>query len=323
MVDFILAVSHELRILFSEPEARTWWPAVVAAIVIAVLYELVTVKGQARPALRRAFLFTQLSHRSSRVDLQLIFIRALLRTAIIAIWPISASFVAVKVISVAYLIYGNPPIVLEGLTLTFVYSLSLLLFSDLSRYILHRLMHQVPLLWRFHQIHHSAEVLTPLSLYRVHPVEQLLQALRGGVVVGFTAGCFAWLSYGQAQVWMLYGLPGIMFLFSVLGANLRHSHVWLPYPRLIEHLFISPAQHQQHHGFTADLQRSNYGSMLAIWDGLFGSLSLSHTARPLRFGLNKADSNHHPHQLSSVLFDPFFWGSQKLRGNSEGENGQQ
>jgi len=151
-----------------------------------------------------------------------------------------------------------------GLTLT--YSMCLLLVSDLSRYALHRLMHRVPMLWRFHQVHHSAEVLTPFSLYRVHPMEQLLQAIRSIIVVGITAGIFAWLSYGKASVWTVYGVPGVVMIFSVLGANLRHSHSWIPYPRWVEGLIISPAQHQLHHAITSDEQRSNYGSILAIWD---------------------------------------------------------
>ena len=45
-----------------------------------------------------------------------------------------------------------------------------------------------------------AEVLTPLTLYRNHPVEQLLQALRSTVVIGIVGGMFAWLSFGKATL---------------------------------------------------------------------------------------------------------------------------
>jgi len=53
-----------------------------------------------------------------------------------------------------------------------------------------------------------------------------------------------------------------------LGANLRHSMIPISYGRL-EKLFISPLQHQLHHGKTTS--RKNYGSMLAIWDRMFNS----------------------------------------------------
>jgi sterol desaturase/sphingolipid hydroxylase (fatty acid hydroxylase superfamily) len=44
---------------------------------------------------------------------------------------------------------------------------------DLEIYFVHRMFHSIPLLWRFHQIHHSSEELDWLATYRVHPVEQI------------------------------------------------------------------------------------------------------------------------------------------------------
>ena len=51
-------------------------------------------------------------------------------------------------------------------------------------------MHRIPFLWRFHQIHHSAEVLTPLTFHRIHPVESLLYDVRGALVTGGMAVSF-------------------------------------------------------------------------------------------------------------------------------------
>ncbi len=193
---------------------------------------------------------------------------------------------------------------LAGTSLVVVYSVCFLLVSDFSRYLLHRLMHRFSVLWRFHQVHHSAEVLTPFSLYRMHPVEQILQAMRGLIVVGVTAGIFAWLSLGKASVWTLYGVPGVMILFGVLGANLRHSHTWIPYPSWLERILISPAQHQQHHAVMGDGQRRNYGSILSIWDGFAGSLQLSKAGRPETFGLLEEHRDHDPRSVVSVLIEP-------------------
>ncbi len=136
-------------------------------------------------------------------------------------------------------------------------------------------------------------------------MEQCLQALRGILVVGVVAGLFAWLSLGRASVWTLYGVPGAMLVFNVLGANLRHSSVWLPYPRGVEHLLISPAQHQQHHDVSEARQRSNYGSALAVWDWMGNSLALSSQGHPTRFGLEDGDRNHDPRRLWSTLVGPF------------------
>nr|WP_216092588.1 sterol desaturase family protein [Candidatus Marithrix sp. Canyon 246] len=47
-----------------------------------------------------------------------------------------------------------------------LFTLSLFIFSDLTRYLLHRLLHSIPILWEFHKVHHSAKVLNPFTFYR-------------------------------------------------------------------------------------------------------------------------------------------------------------
>ena len=47
------------------------------------------------------------------------------------------------------------------------------LVADLGLYFAHRMFHAIPLLWRFHQIHHSIEELDWLAAVRVHPVDQI------------------------------------------------------------------------------------------------------------------------------------------------------
>ena len=236
----------------------------------------------------------------------MLFVRGFFRAAYLAILPWTAKLLAVKTVLFCYKTLGKPPIALEGMSLIIPYSICLLLASDFSRFAIHHMMHRVSFLWRFHQVHHSAEVMTPFSLYRLHPVEQFLQLLRNILVVGVTAGVFAWLSYGKASIWALYGVPGVVMIFGVLGANLRHSHSWIPYPRWVEGILISPAQHQLHHGSTVDRQTKNYGSMFAIWDRAFGSLQRSDAGPPEQFGVAPEDRIHNPRSLRSVLLEPLY-----------------
>ena len=291
--------------ILTDPQARTWWPALVVAVLVACAYEALTARGR-RGWLRRGLLVSGATHPTSRVDLKLVFVRAAVRVFVVAALPLSARFVAVKTVMLGYAIQDRPPFVLEGTTLVVVYSACLFLASDFSRYALHRLGHEVGFLWRFHQVHHSAEVLTPLTLYRIHPVEQVLQALRGVLVVGGVAGVFAWLSFGSASAWTLYGVPGGMLLFNLCGANLRHSGVWLAYPSVVEHLLISPAQHQIHHDVCPERQQQNYGATLAVWDWAGGSLCFSKEGRPEALGLAPEDQNHDPHSLLSTVVGPFY-----------------
>lgn len=155
---------------------------------------------------------------------------------------------------------------------------------DASRYVLHRMMHGVPWLWRFHRVHHSAEVLHPWTLHRTHPVEVLLYSLRGIVVTGSVAGLFFLLFGAKAQVWQIQGVHALGFVFNFLGGNLRHSSIWLAYGRW-ERWLVSPAQHQWHHSQQRERQRQNLGTWLACWDRLWGTWQPVPKTRPADFAV--------------------------------------
>jgi len=311
----ILEVLEQPLKLLTDPSSRTWWPAILGAVLISATYEIINVHGKKLTTVYREFMLRLFLHPSSLVDLKLIIVRAIVKVVCIASIPFSAKLIAVKVVGLAYTVYGQPPFILTDPSLVIPYSFCFLLISDFSRYLLHRFMHSTSILWRFHQLHHSAEVLTPFSLYRTHPVEQMLQWIRSLLVIGITAGGFAWLSMGKASIWTLYGVPGVMIIFTVLGANLRHSHAWIQYPDWLEYVLISPAQHQQHHSVESEKQRSNYGSVLSIWDLIARSLKRSKEGKPKAFGLLEEHRNHEPRSVISALLDPF-----KNESNTQNKN---
>jgi len=142
--------------------------------------------------------------------------------------------------------------------------------EDVSRFALHRWMHVSPFLWRFHTVHHSAINLTPVTVHRVHPVEMSLYYLRGLMVFGLVSGVFLYLFGGQLHGWEILGVDCLGFLFNALGANLRHTPIWLTFGRF-ERWFISPAQHQIHHSAAVAHYDKNFGTCLAIWDRLGNS----------------------------------------------------
>jgi sterol desaturase/sphingolipid hydroxylase (fatty acid hydroxylase superfamily) len=153
-------------------------------------------------------------------------------------------------------------------------------------------MHKIPFLWRFHQVHHSATVLNPLTQYRIHPVELLVNNLGNVVCISLVTGVFDFLYGGTLSFYTIAGVNVFNFLFLVFGANLRHSHIGLRYPRFIEKWVISPYQHQIHHSDNQEHFDKNMGSELAILDRVVGTLLVSEQVQKIRFGLgaNKADS---------------------------------
>ena len=54
-------------------------------------------------------------------------------------------------------------------------------------------MHRIPALWEFHKVHHSAEVLTPITFYRSHPVDMLVQTVAEALASGIVTSVFLYV----------------------------------------------------------------------------------------------------------------------------------
>jgi sterol desaturase/sphingolipid hydroxylase (fatty acid hydroxylase superfamily) len=145
-------------------------------------------------------------------------------------------------------------------------------------------MHKIPFLWAFHQVHHSAETMTPFTIFRTHPIEGLIFILRTSIVQGVVISTFIFLFGSKVDLVTVFGASVGVVLFHSLGSNLRHSHVKIRYPKVIEHIFISPGQHQIHHSTEKKHFDKNFGVAFALWDLMFGSLAFSERGSH-KFGL--------------------------------------
>ncbi len=196
------------------------------------------------------------------------------------------------------------------------FTLVLFVVDDFARYVVHRLLHAVPILWAFHKVHHSATRLNPLTVLRTHPVEGILFALRGALVQGVCIGMFVYAFSERVSLVMVLGANAIKFAFNLLGANLRHSEVPIRYWPWLEQILLSPAQHQIHHSRHPRHHDRNFGVALACWDQWFGTHCLSEPGQSLRYGLSRSDSD--PNSLYALYLLPFREGAGHLRALIQG-----
>ena len=134
---------------------------------------------------------------------------------------------------------------------------------DLVSYGWHRANHVVPLLWRFHQVHHSDPAFTVTTALRFHPGELLL---------ALPLRLFAVAALGVS-------IPGVIAFELVFAfANfVEHGNIDLP-RRLEERIsraLIVPALHRRHHSRAQRCLNSNYGTIFSFWDRLFSSYGAS------------------------------------------------
>ena len=146
---------------------------------------------------------------------------------------------------------------------------------DLWMYLWHRANHRVPLLWRFHCVHHTDPEMDCTTALRFHPIEILFSGVANAVVI---------LALGMTffQLVLYMTLMVVIILF-------HHSNLALPerIDRRLRALIVTPAMHRVHHSELRHETDSNYGTLFSFWDRLLGSLRLRDDARAIRFGIGR------------------------------------
>lgn len=164
-----------------------------------------------------------------------------------------------------------------------------LLVLDLWVYAWHRANHEVPLLWRFHAVHHLDPFLDTTSAVRFHFGEVLLSTLaRLPVIVALDMPL----------------LSVVLFEALVLAAALfHHSNLKLPagLERALSWLVVTPSIHWVHHHAVRADTDSNYATVLSVWDRLFGSRSPTPRTPTMPIGLEGAREPG----FAALLLSPF------------------
>ncbi len=168
-------------------------------------------------------------------------------------------------------------------------ALAVFTLNDFIVYWVHRIYHENRWLWPLHSLHHSAEVLTPVTAYRQHPLSDIVVTAATSVFFGLAQGLFLGLLGAEFSGAQIAGVNSFFFILNVLMANFRHSHIWISFGPFWERLIISPAQHQIHHSLEPRHHNKNYGENFAVWDWMFGSLYIPDA--PEEFGVGLADGN--------------------------------
>lgn len=163
------------------------------------------------------------------------------------------------------------------------------LLKDFVRYWYHRALHEVPFLWRWHAVHHSAHRLYWLNGIRSHPIEILGQTLVYAVPLA--------LLQPPAEV-------ALVAVFMALSIGIfQHANIdaklgfW-------EYIFSIGDNHRYHHYPNKEVGDSNYGGEFIVWDILFGTFHHPKGERPNdNIGLGGAPD--YPQTMAGLLIAPF------------------
>jgi sterol desaturase/sphingolipid hydroxylase (fatty acid hydroxylase superfamily) len=140
---------------------------------------------------------------------------------------------------------------------------------DFYIYWFHRLQHANPWLWRLHEAHHSAREVDWVAGSRSHALEIVInQTIEVGamVLLGAAPGVIA----AKGVISIVWGMW--------IHANVNARTGWLQY------VINGPEMHRWHHALDVPMPGRNYGTKLAFWDYLFGTVYRP-PGKPLAYGL--------------------------------------
>jgi sterol desaturase/sphingolipid hydroxylase (fatty acid hydroxylase superfamily) len=153
-------------------------------------------------------------------------------------------------------------------------AISIIFLDFWAAYLSHRIMHHVPLFWKFHSIHHSDTMIDVTSALRQHPLETIFRMffqITGALILG-------------VPFWLL----GIYLLLSAANGQLEHANICFPEKaeNFLRYFYTTPTTHKAHHSIVFKESNANYGNIFSIWDRMFGTYLLAAAPEHTRYGLD-------------------------------------
>ncbi len=276
-----------------QPHSQYYWPTYCAAAMCALLIYFVIKRRRVslKKALNLILPAKLLSHNSTKLDLKLMVL-GIYYIMIQGLLVGGLTWISVETVGhTLTTLMGQPPSAIgPSFVVTSASMLLVFLAVEFGYWFSHLLMHKVPALWEFHKVHHSAEVLTPLTEWRQHPLELALFPVLVGLAVCSVQGPIIWYFGASSQIInpVSANLLSMVFWYTIL--HLRHSELPFYATGTLGKIIQAPAHHQVHHSTNPEHFDKNLGYCLSIWDWAFGTLYVPKKGEKFSYGLGHKDS---------------------------------
>jgi sterol desaturase/sphingolipid hydroxylase (fatty acid hydroxylase superfamily) len=166
---------------------------------------------------------------------------------------------------------------------TWAQFLEAFLLAEIGGYIGHRAAHKVPLLWRFHKVHHSIQEMDWLAAAHLHPLDSVWT--RSCIVLPLFVMGFSRATFGG------------FLAFTTFQAIFIHANVRLTFGPL-RWVIATPEFHHWHHANDPDAYNSNFAGEFPLIDALFGTIYLPKGTMPARYGIDDQQPEGYLRQLA-------------------------
>lgn len=296
--DYVLSDMRTNFGMVAEFGPRFSWLFLASAAVMAMIWyqREPEERWSFREAVHKVFDHKVFLHPSSLLDYRYALVNYFAHLFSFGVLMISSDYLARFTYHSATTLFGanDPATAASAGALTIGLTIVLLALAlDFGLFFAHYLMHKIPVLWEFHKVHHSAEMLTPLTVFRNHPLEMILNSWVVASSVGVVNGAFVYLFPDPENARWLLMSNVVVFTFYLFGYHLRHSHVWIMFPRGIRQIISSPALHLIHHSKDPKHWDKNFGRIFIFWDRIVGAAYIPDEPEEIDFGLGTEEDGEY------------------------------
>ena len=169
-----------------------------------------------------------------------------------------------------------------------------ILLIDFTNYLIHRVSHKIPYLWKLHRLHHSDKKVDAVTTFLHHPFEIMVNSL---LIIA---------------LYVVFDIPVVVIVwFSYFGAvhsAFTHTELLIPekIDRYLKYFIITPNMHRIHHSQDMKEGNSNFGNVFPWWDILFNTYIYKDKQKlnQLKFGIEEKESPN-SNSIKSLLMNPF------------------
>ncbi|GGE10199.1 sterol desaturase family protein [Psychroflexus salis] len=174
---------------------------------------------------------------------------------------------------------------------TWLQFLILFVVADFIQWNVHRMLHKVPWLWKFHKVHHSVKEMSFNAHFRFHFMETIFYKTAQYIPI-------AMIGFGIQEFFIVH-------MFTVFVGHLNHANLNWNYGPL-KYIFNNPKMHIWHHARELPKHKPygmNFGISLSIWDYLFNTAYIPHNGKDIHLGF-EGDENY-PEDFINQIKAPF------------------
>lgn len=170
--------------------------------------------------------------------------------------------------------------------------ISFIVLDFFGGWLVHITEHKLPVLWRFHMVHHADNNVDVTTGLRHHPIESVIRGIF----------FFIGIIVSGAPMYAVMIFQTILVLFAAF----THANISLPrwFDKALSYIFVSPNMHKVHHHWKQPFTDSNYGAVLSVWDRMMGTFR-NLEPKNIRYGLDRYYPNEKDEDFLSLMKKPF------------------